>query len=357
MLKITVKAFIFLLLVSFTFSSSALVVLQYHHISENAPKATSISPAQFDAHLDFLEKNNFRVIDIAELNTYLNSESGLPDGAVIITFDDGYRSIYSEAFPRLKKRGWPFTVFVNSKPHDEKNPRFMTWKQLKEMSKHGATIANHTDSHLHMIRRETNEDTTAWLARMEKEIDFAEKRIEDEIGRSAKYFAWPYGEYNSELANLLKKKKYLAFGQQSGPVSSTSDPQVLPRFPFGGPYGDMNDFASKVFSLPLPVNSVEIESAGHGRFTDPELPKGVTIPSLRINTPLARYIKNFRCYASGQGEIKTEVQSSTIVVKANRELNTGRSRYNCTADSGNGRFYWYSQLFIKRNDDGTWYEE
>jgi peptidoglycan/xylan/chitin deacetylase (PgdA/CDA1 family) len=248
--------------------SFALVVLQYHHISESAPKATSISPALFEAHLQFLEDNKFRVIDISELNDLLSGEGGLPDGAVIITFDDGYRSIYSEAFPRLKKRGWPFTVFVNSKPHDEKNARFMSWKQLKEMSKNGATIANHTDSHLHMIRRLANEETSAWLARMEREMDFAEKRIKDEIGSSPKYFAWPYGEYNDDLLKLLEKKKYLAFGQQSGPIATTSDPQLLPRFPFGGPYGDMDDFATKVFSLPLPVNSVETESPGHGRFVD-----------------------------------------------------------------------------------------
>lgn len=337
--------------------ASALVVLQYHHISENAPHATSISPALFEAHLQFLEDNNFRVVDIAELEKYLKSEAGIPDGTVIITFDDGYRSIYSEAYPRLKKRGWPFTVFVNSKPHDEKNPSFMSWKQLKEMSKHGATIGNHTDSHLHMIRRLANEDTGDWLERMEREIDFAENRIKKEIGDKPRYFAWPFGEYNSELQKLLKKKGYLAFGQQSGPVSKDSDPQVLPRFPFGGDYGKLDEFGTKVFSLPLPVNSIETEAAGHGRFTDPELPMGVDIPVLRINTPLARYLKNFQCFASGQGKINTEVQSSTIVVKATRPLNVGRSRYNCTADSGNGRFYWYSQLFIKRNKDGTWYRE
>lgn len=337
--------------------ASALVVLQYHHISENAPHATTISPDLFEAHLDFLEKNKFSVIDIGELETMLKSKKGLPDRAVIITFDDGYRSIYSEAYPRLKKRGWPFTVFVNSKPHDEKNPRFMTWKQLKKISKNGATIGNHTDSHLHMIRRQPNESTPDWLDRMEREIDFAEKRIKQEIGSAPRYFAWPYGEYNGDLQRLLAKKDYLAFGQQSGPISQDSDPQALPRFPFGGNYGEMDDFRVKVMSLPLPLNSVRTEAAGHGHFSDPLLPKGVDIPVLRINTPLARVLKNFQCFASGQGKISTEVQSSTIVVKAKRPLNSGRSRYNCTADSGSGRFYWYSHLFIRKNPDGSWYQE
>lgn len=347
----------FLLLALFAQRASALVVLQYHHISENAPHATSISPALFEAHMQFLKDNNFRVISITELDKLLKNEAGLPDGTAIITFDDGYRSIYSEAYPRLKKRGWPFTVFVNSKPHDEKNAGFMSWKQLKEMTKHGATIGNHTDSHLHMIRRKAEENTSAWLARMEREVDFAEERIKKEIGEKPRYFAWPFGEYNEELMRLLKKKGYLAFGQQSGPVSKDSHPQAIPRFPFGGDYGKLDDFATKALSLALPINSVETEQKGHGRFTDPELPEGVDLPVLRINTPLAAYLKNFQCFASGQGKIKTEVQSSTIVVQANRPLSAGRSRYNCTADSGNGRFYWYSHMFINRNKDGSWYSE
>ena len=338
-------------------SVNALVVLQYHHISASAPKATSISPALFKQHLAFIEENNFRVIDIAELKKYAGKKTGAPDGTVIITFDDGYRSIYSEAYPLLKKRGWPFTVFVNSQPHDEKNPRFVSWQQLKEMSKNGATIANHTDSHPHLIRRLANESHHQWQKRIELEIDFSQKRIQKEIGKAPKFFAYPYGEYNSDLRKLLKSKGYLAFGQQSGPVGKDTDPQIIPRFPFGGEYGQMDSFATKLFSLPLPVDRVEVESSGKVRFVDPELPDGVDKPIMRLSTPLARYIKEFQCFASGQGKISTEVQSSTILVKANRSLPVGRSRYNCTANAGNGRYYWYSRLFIRRNSDGTWYNE
>lgn len=335
----------------------ALVILQYHHISDSAPKATSISPALFEAQLKFIEDNKFRVISADELKKSLSKKGSIPDGAVLITFDDGYRSIYSEAFPRLKERSWPFVIFVNSKPHDEKNPRYLSWDQLREMAKNGATIANHTDSHPHMIRRKSAEDHRQWLSRMEAEIDFAEKRIKKEVGKSTHMFAWPYGEYNRDLRLLLKKKKYLGFGQQSGPVSKYSDLQVIPRFPVGGVYGSMDEFPTKIFSLPLPITNIETESSGSGRFVDPQLPKGVDIPVLRITTPLARYIKNFKCYASGQGEINTTVQSSTIVVKAKTKLPIGRSRYNCTADAGGGRYYWYSQLFIKLYDDGRWYAE
>ena len=340
-----------------SFSARALVILQYHHVADNTPKATTISPELFEAHLDFIEKNNFKVVPITELRDYLKKGSTVPDGAVMITFDDGYRSIYSEAFPRLKNRKWPFTVFINSQPHDEKNPLYIQWDQLREMAQHGATIANHSDSHPHMIRRGSEESHKAWQQWREQQIDFAEKRIKKEIGTSHKMFAYPFGEYDLELEKMLERKGYLAFGQQSGPVANTSDPQAIPRFPFGGDYGTGDDFANKLFSLPLRVSSVVTESQDGLAIYGPEVAVEIDIPRLRITTPLARYIKNFNCYASGQGLIKTQVQGGSIIVEANRPIPAGRSRYNCTAKAGNGRYYWYSHFFIKRNRDGSWYQE
>ncbi len=334
----------------------ALVILQYHHVDDSTPKSTSVSPELFEAHLDFIERNNFKVVSITELRDYLKKGS-VPGGTVIITFDDGYRSIYTEAYPRLKKRKWPFTVFINTQPHDEKNPRYIQWDELREMAKNGATIANHSDTHPHMIRRGKDETAKAWEDWRGRQIDFAEKRIKKEIGKSHKLFAYPFGEYDRALQQMLERKGYLAFGQQSGPVASTSEPQAIPRFPFGGEYGQGDDFANKLFSLPLLLTSVVTESEDGRALRDVELPLDVEIPVLRITTPLARYIKNFNCYASGQGRIDTKVLGGSMVVKANRPLPVGRSRYNCTANAGNGRYYWYSHMFIRRNADGSWYRE
>jgi len=271
----------------------ALVILQYHHVATDTPPSTSVTPELFEAHLDFIEKNHFKVVAITELRDYLKNGSNIPDGTVIITFDDGYRSIYSEAFPRLKKRKWPFTVFINTQPHDEKKPLYMQWEQLREMTKHGATIANHSDSHPHMIRRGSQESYKAWEQWREQQIDFAEKRIKKEIGSSPKMFAYPFGEYDQALEKMLDRKGFLAFGQQSGPVSKTSNPQSIPRFPFGGDYGTGDDFANKLFSLPLPLSSVVTESQEGHAIRGPEIPVNADIPRLRLTTPLAQYIKNF----------------------------------------------------------------
>src|SRR6187431_2593600 len=88
--------------------TQAAVVILYHHVSDTTPKSTSISPTQFEAQMDYLEKNNFSVVPLLELTEKLRKGESLPDKTVAISFDDSYVSVYDSAYPRLKKRGWPF---------------------------------------------------------------------------------------------------------------------------------------------------------------------------------------------------------------------------------------------------------
>ncbi len=346
-----------LLLLSLSAATHSLVVLQYHHISDITPRSTSTSPELFAQHLEIITSEKFRVVSVLQLKKWLQSGESLPDKAVVITFDDGYRSVYTEAFPMLKKRGWPFAVFVNTQAHDGKNPQFMTWDELKVLSKYGAVIGNHTDSHPHLIRQRKQESHKQWLQRREQEINFAEIRIEKELGESHKVFAYPFGEYDEDLTGLLKRKGYIAFGQQSGPVAKESHHQALPRFPFGGVYGGRDDFLSKLTSLPFPMARLKVTTENGAVIYSPELPKRATKPVLRVASPMMNYLNGLNCYASGQGKIESDIKGGVLVAQAVRPLPPGRSRYNCTAQAGGGRFYWLSQLFIRRLPNGEWVNE
>ncbi|MFL0805214.1 MAG: polysaccharide deacetylase family protein [Agarilytica sp.] len=350
---------LFSLFISVFFSAAAhaLVVLQYHHISNTTPRSTSTSPELFAQHLEIIASEKFQVVSIEQLKTWLHKGERLPDKTVVITFDDGYRSVYTAAFPLLKKRGWPFTVFVNTQAHDGKKPQFMSWGELKTLATYGAVIGNHTDSHPHLIRQRKHESHKQWLQRREQEINFAEMRIKKEIGESHKVFAYPYGEYDENLTSLLKRKGYIAFGQQSGPVAKESHHQVLPRFPFGGAYGGPEDFLSKLTSLPFPMARLKVTTESGAVLYSPELPQGATKPVLRVASPMMNYLNGLNCYASGQGKIKSDIKGGVLVAQTVRPLPPGRSRYNCTAQAGGGRFYWLSQLFIRRLPNGDWVKE
>jgi peptidoglycan/xylan/chitin deacetylase (PgdA/CDA1 family) len=316
--------------------SEAAVVLQYHHVSDDTPASTSVSPARFEWHLEYIADQGFRVVPLQTLVDALSAGETFPDRVVAITFDDGYLSIHETAFPLLKRRGWPFTVFVNSEPHDRGQAGFMSWEQLRELARSGGTIANHTASHPHLLDRRDGQNEADWREWVESELSGAARRIEQEIGIASRLFAYPYGEFDEALLEIVAGLGYTGFGQQSGPLASHSDPRALPRFPMGGIYGDTEDFAVKVNSLPMPL--VETETVAGG-----------IRPVWRLRPAPPLQASDLSCFASGQGRIPVTIDGEWALVQAPRTLPVGRSRYNCTAPSGDReRFYWESRAWIVR---------
>jgi biofilm PGA synthesis lipoprotein PgaB len=301
-------------------------------------------------HLDYLAGQGFEVVPLQSLVAALLNGDPLPDRTVAITFDDGYRSIHETAFPLLKARGWPFTVFINSEPHDRGQPLFMSWEQLRELGRNGGTIANHTVSHPHLLERKPGQDEPTWRAWVTGEIVGAQQRIDAEIGSAVKLFAYPFGEFDGAVLDIVASLGYTGFGQQSGPLGPYSDPRLLPRFPFGGAYGDREDFASKVNSLPMPLaggDSIRLEDGDGRPLRDIVLAGSAARPTLAL-----RFVDEFdtgglSCFVSGQGRAALVAQPPWVLVRAQRPLPAGRSRYNCTAPSGQpGRYFWFSQPWI-----------
>lgn len=321
------------------------VILQYHHFGEDTPPSTSITLKQFDAHLKYLDENGFAVWPLDKIISYLQKEKELPDKCVAITVDDAYVSVYEKAFPRLMKYGWPFTVFVATEGVDRDFKSYMTWGQMREMAKKGVAFAGHSHTHSYLIHRHEGESKQQWRERVTKDILTSFERIEAEIGSGSRLFAYPYGEYNNELREIVGKLRLVGFGQQSGAVWTGSDFLALPRFPMAAGYADMDEFMTKVNSLPLPVVSAEPD--------DPELPEDVVRPVLRMKISRGDYKEDtFACYLSGQGKIRLQWidrDNGVVEVVANKPLPEGRSRYNCTAmNKTQSRYFWYSHLWIRR---------
>lgn len=332
----------------------SLTVLQYHHVSERTPKSTSVAPQRFAEHMAWLDAEGYNIVAMAQLIAWLKEGEKLPDKAVVITFDDGYLSIYENAWPLLKKKKWPFTVFINTQHHNENNAQYMSWSQLQELAKGGASIANHSVSHAHMVRHLPNETQAQWRSRTRDEIVTAQAQIEKHIGQQPRAFAYPYGEYNQALQAILAELDFIAFGQQSGPIAPFDSLTALPRFPFGGRFGEKDDFAVKAGSRPMPIRAVQLVDEKGQALTDPILPQGVQRPVLRLVGP-QQVLKNIRCFAGGLDVALTQ-NGEQLLAQVESPFSPGRSRYNCTAPATKG-FYWYSQLIMKKLPDGSWYSE
>lgn len=333
---------------------NALVVLQYHHISDDTPVSTSLSTALFKQHLDYLSAQNFQVISLSKFARLLKSGQRLPDRAVLITFDDGYSSIYEQAFPLLKQKGFPFTVFINTKPIKHQLAGYMNWKQLVEMTEAGATIANHSVSHPYLHQLLPGESESQWHQRVTDEVVMAQTEIEKRIAIPVneplvKALAYPYGEFDDKSRTLLKQLGYIAFGQHSGTVGQQVDQQSIPRFPMGGVYGRVDDFILKVNSLPLPLISVSLLDEKGSPLKEHLLADSIDRPKLVIQLKKEYRSLALDCYLSGEGRLTRTLTDRGFVFQPLKALTAGRSRYNCTAASEQkNRFYWFSQPWIKK---------
>jgi poly-beta-1,6-N-acetyl-D-glucosamine N-deacetylase len=313
------------------------VILQYHHVSTATPPSTSISPADFRRHMDYLRESGFAVLRLEDVVAALQAGATLPDKTAVISFDDGYISVYQEAFPLLQEYGWPFTIFVPTSLVGS-NPRLYTnWDQLREMAAAGATLANHTVSHSYLLARLAGEDESAWLQRIEQDLLAAEAEIERQSGQSHKLFAYTYGEYDQALQALITKLGFVGIGQHSGPIGPASDFSALPRFPFSGSYVSMNTYPTKVNSLAFDARLLP----PYQPLTDSARPEAVLEFGLEYRFAALNCFNNDRPMQLSRIEGEAR-QFRVSPVEDNRSR---RFRYNCTAPGRDGRFHWYSIPF------------
>jgi peptidoglycan/xylan/chitin deacetylase (PgdA/CDA1 family) len=316
------------------------VILQYHHVSDTLPNVTSVSATTFNEHLTYLQQHNFNVIALNDFINTLQQGQTLPEKTIAITFDDGYNNNYEQAAPLLEKFGYPYTIFVNPKLIDQGVRYVMGWDKLRELSKKGALIANHTAEHNYLHKKLKDESTEQWLMRTKKDILYSEQRIKQEIGHDYKYLAYPYGEFNKELQLLVTKLGFIGIGQHSGAINPSSDFSRLPRFPASGFYSTLDTLVTK-----LNARAFTIKQLTYNDTVTTENP-----PNLTIEFALTDFNQNqFACYVSGIGQAKLNWSNSkTVDVIAPKALNKGRSRFNCTAPakSHSGSYYWFSQPWV-----------
>jgi peptidoglycan/xylan/chitin deacetylase (PgdA/CDA1 family) len=321
-------------------------ILLYHHVSSSTPASTSISPEAFKSHMEYLDAHH-TVVSLQDVVSAIQHNTTLPENAVAITFDDGYANILDNAHPILADLGFPYTVFINP---DEigVGPKQLTWEQVIAMHNDGVVFANHTLDHLHMLNGEQAMGERAWLEKVWQNVESAEKKIEDKLDISLKYLAYPFGEYNTALANKLKAEGYIGFGQHSGAVGPSSDMQALPRFPAAGPYANLATLKTKLNSLAMPVTQ---SSHKDPRITARNLSSSI---SLTIDSDDVR-LTQVNCFFGGD-PIETSLEENVLTFTLEETLPVGRSRVNCTAPSNaqSGRYYWYSTPFFVADENGNY---
>jgi len=323
------------ILVSDSFATGSAVFISYHRFGENKYPSTNIRLEQFDQHIRELKSGPYTVLPVLKILSDLKNGNTLPKLTVGITIDDGYSSIYTEAWPRLQKAGLPFTVFFSTNSIDENRSNRLNWRQIREMSSKGVTFGAHTASHLHMTKASPNQNII--------EILKSNNRFMAELGSFPQIFAYPYGEASNEVIKSVSKSGYdYAFGQHSGVVSATSDRFYLPRFALNEVYGSLNRFKLVINTLPLAVSEFTPSNPVLDNTNPPNV--GFTVIENLKN------LNKISCYTSVEGRVNTTLLgNSRVEVRMTKPFILGRNRLNCTLPGKHGRYHWLGALFLVPN--------
>jgi peptidoglycan/xylan/chitin deacetylase (PgdA/CDA1 family) len=305
-------------------------ILMYHRFGEDKYPTTNVRIEQFEEHLEILASGEYSVWPLQDIISNLQAGKPVPDRTVAITIDDAYLSVYEVAMPRLKARGFHATLFVATRPVDRDLRNYMDWDQLREWQAAGFDIGSQTQTHPHMHRQsiEVNRE----------ELKVSNDRFLAELGIRPTLFAYPYGEYNLGVIDLVKAAGFeAAFGQNSGVAHGYDGFFELPRFAMNEQYGNRERLELAINGLPLKVSEI--------------VPEDVV---LSANPPLYGFTlapdmdqeRQLRCFNRKYGKLDVAIIGRRAEIRMPGPLVGKRARVNCTMPGPEGRWRWFGRQFL-----------
>jgi peptidoglycan/xylan/chitin deacetylase (PgdA/CDA1 family) len=177
------------------------------HAIDNLPSVISFSPRVFRRGIARLHENGYRTLGLLEAVDCLRQGKSFPDRSFAVTFDDGYQTVYDEAFPVLQEYGMTATVFLTveekrtPKPTDRlpslEGRSMLSWQEILEMQRWGIVFGAHTLTHPDLTRLP--------IKRIESEILESKTIIEDALNTHIDSFAYTYGYYDNRSREIVQK--------------------------------------------------------------------------------------------------------------------------------------------------------
>lgn len=191
------------------------LIICYHCVKDEANSCLRpTTVADFESQMRYLSEE-YNPISLETAAQHIQDGTSLPSRAIVVTFDDGYRDNYENAYPIVKKYNIPATVFLTTGfvgtgelPAWERGhyagekPLMLSWKQVREMSDSGISFGSHTLTHPFLTRIPRRQ--------VLKEIHVSKDLIEQQIGKPVRTFAYPSGDFDSEVKGIVREAGYSA---------------------------------------------------------------------------------------------------------------------------------------------------
>jgi peptidoglycan/xylan/chitin deacetylase (PgdA/CDA1 family) len=182
-------------------------VLVYHNMATQARGRLVIPVKSFDQQMRYLKEQGYRVVSLRQLYEFVSLRRQLPRKAVVLTFDDGYRSFYQYAYPILKELGFTATLFIYT-DYVGAGRNALTWDELRFMTSEGFDVQAHSKTHSD-LRRRSGEPEVEYQRRMQAELGEPQALFERHLGRRAEILAYPYGYQDEDLIQKVREFGYV----------------------------------------------------------------------------------------------------------------------------------------------------
>jgi len=325
--------------------SNSAVAYVYFRVGDDDKSTPGISVQDFTAQIDEIV-NQDAPYNATSLDTILKAQdknTPLPARTISMTFEGSDSSFLRNAFPLLKEKNIPFSLFISPGMIDaaEKSgdPSILTWDDVRMLAQSPlATIGVTSYSYSYPDDKQA-ESLTA-------DINRARDRFRTELHTEPLYFSYPFGETTPTYIDVISKQGFAAsFGQQSGVIGKSSPRNALPRFTVVDSFTDIDRFKMTSLALPLPYSDIEPKTTL--TTTNPPHP-GFTVSSDISNADLQK----MKCFASGIEKVDVQkIGARHFEVRFSNGFEDSKGRLNCTipAPSLDGsdepRWRWLGFLF------------
>jgi len=199
-------------------------------------RSTERSYVAFDTHfaaqMQALQAAGYTTLHLDDYLAMRRGEQGRPPRPILVTFDDGFRSVYLHAFPALRRLGMKATLFMTPDRSSEnfaKNAPLdgpLSDDELREMSAAGIAIESHGMTHRYLT--DLDAGTVRW------ELAESRRALEATVGRPVRFLAIPSGAYDGTVRRLARETGYAAvFSMGKGTMNLDSDLFALKRLVVG----------------------------------------------------------------------------------------------------------------------------
>ncbi len=241
-------------------------ILVYHGIVDDAAEGyfpeDSVRVQNFERQMRFLREQSFNVVPLGKILSYLENKETIPAKTVAITFDDGYRDTYTNAFPIMKRYNIPATIFLAASFIGQQRPfpwlvpihqvspdaRYpLNWEQVRELRAEGIDMGSHTFTHCFL----PGMNKGRIFHEIKKSQDCIKKNLDEDTNLFALPYSFPMTHHNwpsfqKELIEVLKERAFRCCATMlRGHIAVQDNPFTLNRIPVGK-YDDISMYQAKL---------------------------------------------------------------------------------------------------------------